>query len=159
MPPLGVLTVSVRRLVAAVGSVVSAATVACLLAPSTPALAASPIKLGRIYYDSPGTDTRTNTSLNAEWFTVRNTGTRTVNLAGWTVRDASSHVYRFGTFYLKAGYSVRVHTGSGTNTASNRYWGSGNYIWNNTGDTATLRNPAGKTINSCKFGKGTATNC
>jgi len=139
--------VLVRRLAAATG----AAAVACLVVPAPPALAASPVKLGRITYDSPGTDTRTNTSLNAEWFTVRNTGTSRVNLSGWTVRDASNHVYRFGTFYLAAGASVRVHTGSGTNTATNRYWGSGNYVWNNTGDKATMRNASGTFVDSCAW--------
>jgi hypothetical protein len=57
---------------------------------------------------------------------------------------------------------VTVHTGKGTNGkpgAADRYWGSGNYIWNNTGDTATLRSATGKTINTCKFKKGVATNC
>jgi hypothetical protein len=31
------------------------------------------------------------------------------------------------------------------------YWGSGNYIWNNTGDTATLRNASGKTLDTCSW--------
>ena len=140
--------VLLRRLAAVAG----AAAVSCVLVPAAPALAASPVKLGRIYYDSPGTDTRSNTSLNAEWFTVRNTGTSRVNLAGWTVRDASTHVYHFvGTFYLAAGASVRVHTGKGTNTATNRYWGLGSYVWNNTGDKATLRNASGTWIDSCAW--------
>ena len=150
----------VRRPVLAACLTVAAA-LAPLAAPPTPALAASPIKLGRIYYDSPGSDTGSNTSLDAEWFTVRNTGTRTVNLSGWTVRDASNHVYRFGTFYVKAGYSVRVHTGKGTNTSANRYWGRGWYVWNNTGDKATMRNAAGTFIDSCAwYSKGYGyTNC
>jgi hypothetical protein len=48
-------------------------------------------------------------------------------------------VYTFGTFSLPAGKSVTLHTGKGSNTSTNLYWGSGNYIWNNTGDTAYLR--------------------
>jgi Lamin Tail Domain len=149
-----------RRPLAAV-LLAAAAAVLPLATPATPALAASPIKLGRIYYDSPGADTGSNTSLNAEWFTVRNTGTRTVNLTGWTVRDASSHVFRFGTFYLKAGYSVRVHTGKGSGTATNRYWNRSWYVWNNTGDKATMRNASGTFIDSCAWSsKGLGyTNC
>lgn len=146
----------VRRLAAVAG----AAAVACLVVPAPSALATSPVKLGRIYYDSPGTDTRSNTSLNAEWFTVRNTGTHRINLSGWTVRDPSNHVYRFGTFYLAAGASVRVHTGSGSNTATNRYWGSGNYVWNNTGDKATMRSAAGTFVDSCSWPGGASyTDC
>ncbi|MFL6139194.1 MAG: lamin tail domain-containing protein [Frankiaceae bacterium] len=140
----------IRRPLAA-ALVTAAAALIPLAAPTTPALAASPVTLGRIYYDSPGTDTGSSTSLNAEWFTVRNTGTRTVNLAGWTVRDASGHVFRFGTFYLRAGYRVRVHTGEGTGTSANRYWNRAWYVWNNTGDKATMRNAGGTYVDSCAW--------
>jgi hypothetical protein len=123
------------------------------IAPASPAFAASAVKLGRIQYDSPGTDTRSNASLNAEWVTIRNTGTRRVNVKGWTLRDTSRHVYTFGsTFYLGAGSAVRIHTGSGTSTATNRYWGRRAYVWNNDGDTAILRNASGTGIDRCTWG-------
>ncbi|MFD2080635.1 lamin tail domain-containing protein [Actinopolymorpha cephalotaxi] len=123
--------------------------------------AATAIRFGRIQYDSPGTDNRSNKSLNAEYVVVRNIGTTSVNLRGWTVRDAQRHVYTFGTFTLKHGTSVTLHTGRGTNTASHRYWGSGAYIWNNTGDTATLRSGSGATQDTCRWTKAGsgATNC
>ncbi|MCY1139131.1 lamin tail domain-containing protein [Actinoplanes sp. Pm04-4] len=133
------------------------------VAVATPALAAeAPVYFSRIYYDSPGKDTRSNASLNAEWFRLSNSTKKAIQLKGFTVRDAANHVYTFGPYVLNPGKSVTVHTGKGTNgkpAATDRYWGSGNYIWNNTGDTATLRSATGKTINSCKFKKGVATNC
>ncbi|MEV4347643.1 lamin tail domain-containing protein [Actinoplanes sp. NPDC049596] len=144
---------------------VAAAAAASMLgfAVATPAQAAeAPVYFSRIYYDSPGSDTRSNASLNAEWFRLTNSTKKTIQLQNFTVRDASNHVYKFGAYALLPGNSVTVHTGKGTAgkpAKNDRYWGSGNYIWNNTGDTATLRNPAGKTINTCKFGKGVATNC
>jgi hypothetical protein len=144
---------------------VSAAVATSLLgiAVATPAQAAeAPVYFSKIYYDSPGSDTRSNASLNAEWFRLTNSTAKTIQLKGFTVRDASNHVYTFGPYALPPRNSVTVHTGKGTAgkpIANDRYWGSGNYIWNNTGDTATLRTPAGKTINSCKFGKGTVTSC
>jgi hypothetical protein len=149
--------VRLRRLVAAA----AVAGTAAALAPASPAFATSAIRLGRIQYDSPGTDTRSNTSLNAEWVTIRNTGTHRVNLRGWTLRDTSSHVYTFGTtYYLRAGTSVRIHTGSGTNTATNRYWGRRAYVWNNDGDTAILRNASGTGIDRCTWGDGSGvTSC
>ncbi|HZA94371.1 MAG TPA: lamin tail domain-containing protein [Gemmatimonadales bacterium] len=116
--------------------------------------AASAIQLGKIYYNSPGSDTGSNTSLNAEWFRVKNTGTTTRSLTGWTVRDAAGHVYTFGTFSLKPGTYVTVHTGKGTNTASHRYWGRSWYVWNNTGDKATLRRADGVWIDSCSWTSG-----
>ena len=76
--------------------------------------------------------------------TVHNNGT--AELASGTARsrggallhDTSHHRFTFPAFSLCGGCSVRIHTGSGTNGAHNLYWGSANYIWNNTGDTATL---------------------
>ncbi|MFN2537747.1 MAG: lamin tail domain-containing protein, partial [Mycobacteriales bacterium] len=107
----------------------------CVGAVHLPAAsAASTVLIGKTYYDSPGSDTRTNTSLNAEWVTIKNVSSTARSLQGWTLRDASGHVYTFGTFTLGGGKSVVIHTGKGTNTTTHRYWGSGSYIWNNTGD-------------------------
>jgi len=43
---------------------------------------------------------------------------------------------------------MTVHTGPGTNTATALYWGLGSSVWNNTGDTATLKRPDGTGISS-----------
>ncbi len=65
-------------------------------------------------------------------------------MTGWTLRDQSNHVYKFGTFKLGPGKSVTVRNGKGTNTSTTRYWGSSYYIWNNSGgDSATLRTSTG----------------
>ncbi|TDD32565.1 lamin tail domain-containing protein [Nonomuraea terrae] len=125
-----------------------------------PAYAAAPVvQITKIYYDSPGSpDNGGNSSLNGEYVQIKNTGKKAVSLKGWTVRDQTSrsdHVYRFGTFTLKAGKTVTVRTGKGENTASNRYWGrSGGtlaYIWNQNADTAYLRNASGKPVDSCSY--------
>jgi Lamin Tail Domain len=124
---------------------------AATLVTAVPAEAASPIQLGKIQYDSPGTDSRTNGSLNAEYVVIKNTGRTSRVLTGWTLRDTSNHVYKFGTFRLGAGKTVVVRTGKGTNTASTRYWGSGSYVWNNTGDKAYLRASNGTLADSCAW--------
>ena len=124
---------------------------------AAPAEAASSIQFRTIYVNSPGSDTYSNSSLNAEYATLKNTSTSTKTLTGMTVRDTSGHVYTFGTFKLTAGASVRLHTGRGTNTASHRYWGSGNYIWNNSGDTARLRSSSGITLDTCSWGTMSST--
>jgi hypothetical protein len=109
------------------------------------------VKIVEIYFDSPGSDTGSNASLDAEWVKVKNvTGSRRT-ITGWTLRDASSHVYRFATTTIAAGATLRVHTGRGRKNATNRYWGSGSYIWNNTGDTATLRNAHGSQVDRCHY--------
>ena len=104
-----------------------------------------------IYFDSPGADTGSNASLNAEWVRIKNTTSTRKTLTGWTLKDASSHSYTFPTFSLAGGASAKVHTGSGSDTASNLYWGLGTYVWNNTGDTATLRNGSGTRVDSCSY--------
>ena len=129
-------------------------TLAAFLLAAPPAEAAGPLQFGKVVYDSPGSDTRTNTSLNAEYVVIRNTSSTTRCLTNWTVRDVANHVYRFPSFCLGGYKSVTLHTGRGTNTAAHRYWGSGSYIWNNTGDKAYLRNGSGTLMDSCAWGDG-----
>ncbi|WP_239095860.1 lamin tail domain-containing protein [Micromonospora lutea] len=123
---------------------------------AAPAQAATPaIEITKVYYDSPGADNRSNSSLNAEYVKLTNRRARTINLKNWTLRDKANHVYKFsGDVKLAKGKSVVIRTGKGKNTAGTRYWGSGNYIWNNTGDTAYLRNASGKQIDKCSWKKG-----
>ena len=116
---------------------------------ASPAYAA--IKITKIYFDSPGADTGTNKSLNAEYVQIKNTGTVRVALTGWTIRDSDKHVYRFPTFRLGPGKSVRIHTGKGVNGAANLYWRSSSYIWNNDGDTATLKRKIGTIASRCSY--------
>ena len=123
-----------------------------LAGAASPAHAATGVNIYQASYDSPGSDTGSNTSLNAEYVVLKNYGTTTKTLTGWTLRDKAGHVYTFGTFTLAGGAYVTIHTGSGTNTASHRYWGSRAYIWNNTGDTAYLRGADGTAKDDCTWG-------
>ncbi|WP_239143751.1 lamin tail domain-containing protein [Actinoplanes philippinensis] len=127
--------------------------------PSTPV--AGSVQFTRIAYNAPGVDNRTNKSINGEYAKLTNRSRKSVNLKGWTVRDAAGNLYRFtGTYTLGAGKSVIVRTGKGTNTTATRYWGKSYHVWNNSGDTATLRTDTGKYIDSCKWtkaGKGYTT--
>lgn len=131
------------------------------LIAATPAQAATPaIMITIAYYNSPGSDTGSNTSLNAEYVGLKNTRTTAINLKGFTVRDKSSHVYTFTSFVLYPGKSVYLHSGKGTNSSTHRYWGSGAYIWNNTGDAAYLRSNYGTLLDSCSWGStGSYTYC
>lgn len=140
----------------------TAASVA-VLGIAAPAAAATPaVSFTKIQFNSPGTDTRTNTSLNAEWVRITNNTTKPIALKNWTLRDKQNHVLKLPTYTIKAKAVAWIHTGKGTNNkpAASLYWQSGNYIWNNTGDTATLKNTAGKTIDTCTWKSGTApTSC
>jgi lamin tail-like protein len=140
----------------------SAAALAVALVPVVPAQAAAlpAIQLVKIYYNSPGSpDNGANISLNGEYAQIKNTTRKAVSLKGWTLRDktsAADHIYTFGAFTLGAGKTVTVRTGKGTNTSTIRYWGrSGGgtfaYIWNQSSDTAYVRNASGKLIDSCSY--------
>jgi hypothetical protein len=130
-------------------AVLTALAVAVPLGVAAPAQAASAIRITTIQYDSPGTDTGTNLSLNAEYVVVKNVSTTARSLTGWTLRDANGYVYTFPSTTLGAGKSITVHTGQGTVDPRHRYWGRTWYVWNNTGDTAYLRNASGGAVHQC----------
>jgi hypothetical protein len=77
--------------------------VACLIAAAsiliaTPAQAApATVYIYKVYFDSPGTDRGSNSSLNAEYVVIRNGDNVSHSISGWTVRDKAGHVYKFGT--------------------------------------------------------------
>lgn len=139
----------------------AAAAVAVLapLAAAAPATAAAPpVMITRIQYDSPGRDDRSAASLNGEYIQLTNKRAARVNLYRWWLKDASGHRYTFtGTFYLAPGRTVTLRTGRGTNTSATRYWGSGGYVWNNTGsETARLYDPLNRLVDACAY-RGTST--
>ncbi|MFD7882324.1 lamin tail domain-containing protein [Streptomyces bauhiniae] len=118
---------------------------------STPAQAAGTVQIHRVYFDSPGKDTRSNSSLNGEWVQLKNTSRSAVSLKGWILKDASNHKYSFPNVTLGAGKYVKVHTGSGRDTASDKYQGRRAYVWNNTSDTATLTKSNGSKVDTCSW--------
>src|SRR5215207_2323947 len=130
--------VTVKALLARIVGVALCGVAAATFNPVS-ADAASAIQITKVYYNSPGSDTGSNTSLNAEWVRITNTGTTYRTLTGWTLRNAAGPIYTFPTFKIAPGARVYVHTGKGTNTTSHKYWGRSWYVWNNTGDKATLR--------------------
>jgi len=122
---------------------------------ATPAEAATPpVKITRVYYDSPGSDRGGNTSLNAEFVVLKNTTKKAIQLQNWILRDKNGFKYRFPRFTLKPGKTVTVHSGKGRNTTTHLYWGRSWYVWNNTGDTAYIYRRDGNRIHYCSWGRG-----
>ncbi|WP_410964094.1 lamin tail domain-containing protein, partial [Salmonella sp. SAL4448] len=78
-----------------------------------------------------------------EYVEIKNTGNGALTMTGWTLRDLIPHVFTFPAFTLAAGATVKVWTNSGTNDSANLYWGRGQAVWNNDGDTAILRDAQG----------------
>lgn len=126
--------------------------VLALTAMGLPAVAEAKIKIKKVYFNPPGSDTGSATSLKAEYVLIKNTGGKAKKLAGWRIFDkGKDHTYRFPEgFKLGGGKVVRLRTGSGDDTRSDLYWDLANYVWNNDGDKVTLKK--GKTrIDTCAY--------
>ncbi|MDX1522115.1 MAG: lamin tail domain-containing protein, partial [Anaerolineae bacterium] len=80
-----------------------------------------------------------------------NFGTTAVDLTGWILQDEVETKYIFPSFSLPSQATVRVWVKSGTDNATNLYWGRNSATWNNTGDTASLRNAMNIEVDSCTY--------
>lgn len=118
---------------------------------STPAEAAGGVTIYHVWFDSPGSDHGSNTSLNAEWVQIKNTSRSAISLKGYVLKDVSNHRYTFKNIKIGAGKYIKVHTGKGSDTASNTYQNRGWYVWNNTKDTATLTKSNGSKVDTCSW--------
>jgi len=104
----------------------------------------SGLVVSTLHYDAAGND---NENLNDEYVVFENRGDETFALGGWTVRDEAGHTYVFPDgFALGPGELVTLYTGSGTDTATELYWGRTGAVWNNGGDTLTLVDDSGATV-------------
>ncbi|WP_200303421.1 lamin tail domain-containing protein [Streptomyces adelaidensis] len=118
---------------------------------SSPAQAAGGVVIYRVYFDSPGKDTRSTASLNGEWVQIRNTSSKAISLKGWVLKDPQNHKYTFPNVKIGAKKYIKVRTGSGTDTSATKYQNRKAYVWNNTSDTATLLKASGAKVDSCSW--------
>lgn len=143
-----------QRAIARIAITVSALAIAAgpaVAAQAAPARLKPKVAISEIFYNSPGSDNRSNASLNGEWIQLHNTTGHAVSLTGWTIRDTSSHVFEFGRYSLRAHGFVKVHTGHGKRAAAKRFWNRGAYVWNNDGDTATVKTASGTRETRCSY--------
>jgi len=92
--------------------------------------------------------------LNGETVTIRNDGLATVDITRWTLSDASGkNVFLFPSLILPPGGVIVVHSGRGSPTATDLYFTKNTGIWNDSGDTATLRDASGTAISVYMYGK------
>ncbi|WEL28721.1 MBL fold metallo-hydrolase [Haloferax volcanii] len=85
-----------------------------------------------VHADAAGDDAD---NLNDEYIVFENTGSDALDISGWTVADVAGRTYTFPPdTTLAAGETLSLHTGTGTDTSTDYYWGSGSAIWNNGGD-------------------------
>jgi micrococcal nuclease len=103
-----------------------------------------PLAVADVHYDAAGND---NENLNDEYVVFESTAESTLALGGWTVSDEAGHSYAFPDgFMLGPGELVTLYTGSGTDDPTALYWGQTGAVWNNGGDTVTVRNANGTAV-------------
>ena len=108
-----------------------------------------PVRITALHYDGPGND---RVAPNGEWVELTNEGETPVDLNGYTLKDEGLHLYTFGAVTLAPGATVRVYSGRGSDTPTELYWGLANEaVWNNEGDTAYLRDPAGMFVDCFSY--------
>ena len=111
------------------------------------------IGVARARFNPPGKDRRTVKGLNREWITLTNTSVAPVTLTRWTLSNEAGNRYRFGRYTLRPGATVKVHTGPGHDTSTDRYWGSRSHRWAKR-DRATLRTDVGTIAARCSWHGG-----
>ena len=97
-----------------------------------------------VFADAPGND---HQNANGEYAVLESWSTQTIDLGGWSLCDVARHCFRFpaGTI-LPDGGQVVLYTGYGTNDGVSFYMNSGQAVWNNDGDTATLYDAGGAAV-------------
>jgi hypothetical protein len=97
----------------------------------------SQVVISTIFYDGTGQKEPD------EYVEIRNNGTSSIQLAGWSLRDKAEHVFIFPSFELASGQVCRVYTNEEhPDWCGFNYRFTGSAIWNNGGDCAYLRDGA-----------------
>ncbi len=92
-------------------------------------------------------------NLNGEYVVFRNSCAHPVGMTGWKIVTARGYSFIFPGFSLDAKAKVWLHSGSGSNNASDIYWGSGKVVWRNSGDTLLAYNAEGQLVLNYSYGK------
>ena len=103
------------------------------------------MKITHIEYNPIGDDGA------GEYVELHNIGGAVADLTNWTLRDAKDTIYTFPAFTLDGGAKVKIWNKNGGDTTTDLYWGRNSAIWNNSGDTATLRDSSGSDIDICIY--------
>ena len=81
-----------------------------------------------------------------EYVEIKNDDAKPIQLQNWTLSDAAGHVFTFPSFVFQPEQVCRVYTNEVHPEWCGFSYGSGAAIWNNSGDTATLRDGNGTLV-------------
>jgi hypothetical protein len=101
---------------------------------------------------------QSNGGARTESVTIRNRSRKSVDLRGYSLRDAGDHTLKFRSTKLAPGRSLRVVTGCRTGTRKAARRGSRYYVcrskevWDDTGDVVELLGPGGGLLSVKRYG-------
>lgn len=115
--------------------------------PTTPPPATSgDIRITYIFFDGTVSSYEPD-----EYVEIKNFDAQSIQIHNWTLRDLAEHVYTFPEFVMAPNQICRVYTNQDHPDFCSFSYGSGQAIWNNSGDTAYLRNSAGSLIDDYTY--------
>ena len=74
-----------------------------------------------------------------EYVIISNEGWMATDMTRWILFDNVGNTFRFPHYILKAGASVKIWTKRGSDNPTNLFWNRRNFVWDDKGDTAYLK--------------------
>jgi len=90
-----------------------------------------------------------------ERVTIVNRGAKGIAMEGWTLEDEDGHSYAFPSLFLWRNGTVLVHSGAGSDSATDLYWGLTETVWD-VGERAILRDTNGEVVSELAVSGGSA---
>ena len=103
------------------------------------------VEIRDIFFDPPGSEE------NGEYVVIENDESFPIQLLNWTLRDEANHVFTFPSFVIQPNQQCRIYTNEFHPESCGFNYGSSSPIWNNTGDTAYLRDANGTLIDDYSY--------
>ena len=119
--------------------------------PPPPTTQPPPIPSGNIVIRNIFYDGVVNSNEPDEYVEIRNDDTNPIQMQNWTLYDVANHTFTFPTYAMQPGEVCRIYTNENHPESCGFNYGNGSAIWNNSGDTATLRDGNGTLIDDYSY--------
>ena len=103
------------------------------------------VEIRNIFVDGAGS------SEPDEYVLIENDDSFPIQLNNWTLRDEANHIFTFPSFVIQPNQQCRVYTNENHPEWCGFNYGSASAIWNNSGDTAYLRDSNGTLIDDFNY--------
>ncbi len=110
------------------------------------------VHISNAHYDAEPSPERDH--LDDEYIVIANGESSSIDMSGWILHDEGKN-YEFlfpDGFSLGPGAEVTIYTGVGSDSQSELWWGLDSPVWNNSGDTAFLKNSQKEIVDNYSWG-------